>query len=133
MAIVFFCVIFALTFLLLSIIIRGITAVVEALIAMADILSVLLISFGVCLVIEVVVDLFCGEFWELVITGIIIGVIIYFGAAIFGAILSILAVVAEILVFIASIVYSMLEWLGNMCETGLMYFLGVINNKVSVN
>ena len=133
MAIVFFCVIFALAFLLLSIIIRGITAVVEAVIAMVDVLSVLLIGAGVCIAIDILVDLFCGGFWNIILPVIIIGVIIYFGAAIFGAILSILAVVAEGLVFIAGIVYSILEWLGFMCESGLMYFLKVINNRVSVN
>ena len=130
MIVIFFSVIIALAFLLLSIILKGIAAVVEATIEMLDVLSVFLIGGAVILILDILVDLFCGKFWQTLLIIVAIGVVLYLGGVFLAAIIGI---VAEILLVICSAIYTFLEWLGNKCEMGLMHFLGIINKKVSVS
>ena len=133
MFVIFFSVIIALVFLLLSVILKGMAALVEATMEMVDVLVVLLFGGGIILILDLLVDMFCGRFWDVVILIVVLCLVVYVGSLIFGAIAGLLALVGELILLVCSWTYALIDIFGEKCEAGLMYFLGVINKKISVS
>ncbi|MGN0506149.1 MAG: hypothetical protein ACI4FZ_06280 [Lachnospiraceae bacterium] len=133
MFVIFFSVIIALVFLLLSVVLKGMAALVEATIEMVDVLAALLFGGGIILILDLLVDMFCGRFWDVVLLIVVFCVVIYVGSMIFGVIEGLLELVGALILLICSWTYTLIDILGGKCESGLMYFLGVINRKISVS
>lgn len=133
MVVIFFSVLAALILFLLATSLKGIAAVVEALIDLTDIWTLLLFGGGLVLAIELMMFIVNGGFWNIVITVIILGIFAFIFDFCLPVLLGIFTLVMQVFVFIFGVLYSLIKKIGDLCEKGFMYFLGVINKKISVS
>ena len=128
------CIVMSYFFMATTSIIKGISALFDTMFDMLEVWAILLLDGVGILVIELLVMLFGGGFWTIFWTVVVIVVICALLGSILSVIGAILLYVFEIALYVVTFVYSVLELalekLGDWCELGLKYFLGMLNKKI---
>ena len=110
------------------------SALLDTMFDMLGIFAILILGGAVILVIELIVSIFGGGFWNAFwwIVGIL--VIGYFVGGFIALIGSLFLLAFEVALYVATFIYGILdlvlEKLGEWSELGLKYFLGIINQKI---
>ena len=128
------CTVLSLFFMATTLIIKGMSALLDTMFDMLGIFAILILGGAVILVIELIVSIFGGGFWNAFwwIVGIL--VIGYFVGGFIALIGSLFLLAFEVALYVATFIYGILdlvlEKLGEWSELGLKYFLGIINQKI---
>ena len=125
------CIVMSYFFMTTTIIIKGVSALINTMKDMVEVWAILLLGGIVIGVVELIVAAFGASFWAIV--GIIIVCVLL--GWLFGIMASIFIIALEVAMYIVSFAYiildMILEKLGEWSEMGLKYFLGIINTKVA--
>lgn len=115
-------------------VLKGMSALLDTMFDMLEIIAILILGGVVIVVIEIIVMIFGGGFWNAFwwIVGIL--VVGYLLGAFIALIGSVFLLAFELALYVAAFIYGIfdliLEKLGEWSELGLKYFLGIINQKI---
>ena len=128
------CVIMSLFFMTTTTVLKGMSALLDTMFDMLGVFAILILGGVVIAVIEIIVMIFGGGFWNAFwwIVGIL--VVGYFVGSFIALIGSLFLLAFELALYVATFIYGILdlilEKLGEWSELGLKYFLGIINQKI---
>ncbi|MBQ8804196.1 MAG: hypothetical protein IJZ53_11220 [Tyzzerella sp.] len=124
------CIAMSYFFMATTMIIKGISALMDTMLDMVEVWAILLLGGIVIGAVELIVAISGASFWAIV--GVIIICVLV--GWVFGIIGAIFLVIFELAMYAALFAYGILdlilEKLGEWSELGLKYFLGIINRKI---
>ena len=130
------CIIMSYFFMAAMSILKNISALFDTMFDMLEVWAILLLAGAGILAMELLVSLFSGGFWTIVLTVVFIVVLFMVLGSFLSIIGSIMVVIFEVALQVVAFVYSIfeliLEKLGDWCELALKFFLGTINKKITL-